>query len=382
MREDQGRQDRQEKKVVVIGGGSGTDAMLACLRDYACRLTVLVSTFDSDAQLRGHEQNHERKHDGGTDSPTSGPANGEGEGGPEADGRRPGLLVDGVPGSLLALGADPATKEIMERLFAYPLSQPVGGAYTFGNLFLSTLAEITGGAELAMRAATRVLNVQGEVLPLTLRPCPLVARLNDDTEVQVSSPTELQAAAAKSGLRAVRLALPTPALDAALHAIRQADIVVLGPADLYFNVLAPLQLDGMGEALADSRAAKIFVCNTLTQPHTTDGWPASRFIRAVLESAGRQNLLDYVIVNSGPLAVDALAMSAARGCFPVEVDLDECFSLGVNVIVRPVVQPGTVRHDPEKLVRTILFLGGWRSAKRVGKRHPSVAGAPPEEVRH
>ena len=329
-----------EKRVVVIGGGAGTEITLAGLKRYTSQLTALISTFDTSA--RGQWQS------GGNGDPSA----------------------DEVHNSLLALGADAPTTQIMQRLFAYQLVQSAASdIHTFGNLFLSALTDITGGADSALQAASRVLNVQGQVLPITLEPSPLIAHLNDASQKIVSTPAELIQASSGSGLRHISLARNGPALSAALSAMRSADIIVLGPADFYFNLLAPLQLEGVAESLAASKAIKIFVCNIFTQPNTTDRWPASRFIRVMLDSMGGPGSLDYVIVNSTSLAVDALTVKAARGYFPVCLDLEECLSTGLNVIMRPVASPATLCHDPEKLARTILFLGGWRSARRTEKHH-------------
>lgn len=332
----------QDKKVVVIGGGAGTDIILAGLKHYTSRLTALVSTFDASSRARG------RNTEGISKSPSA----------------------DDVHSSLLALGADASTTQIMKSLFAYQLTHPTErDGYTFGNLLLLALTEITGGADLALQAAARVLNVQGQVLPITLQPCPLVAHLDDGSEVMVDTPADLIAAAEGRGLGYVNLAQRTTALVTALQTIRSADIIVLGPTDFHFNLLAPMQVDGVVEALAESEAVKIFVCNILTQPHTTDGWYASRFMRVMLDSLGGAGSLDYVIVNSTSLAIDALAAKAAKGYFPVQLDLEECLSMGLNVIVRPVASPATLHHDAEKLVRTILFLGGARVARRSEKQN-------------
>jgi uncharacterized cofD-like protein len=335
----------QEKNVVVIGGGPGTDVVLVGLKRYTSQLTALVSTFDASWR-RQHES--------------------------EDVGVQPG---DNVRSSLLALGTNPSTTLIMERLFAYRFSGlPDNGNKTFGNLFLSALTDITGGTDLALRAAAQVLNVQGEVLPVTLQECPLVAELNDGREVTVSTSAELSVASAVVGLRDVRLAFPAMALDAVVQAIGQADIIVFGPADLYFGLLAPLQLQGLRDALAASDAVKIFICNLMGQPNTTGNWPASRFIRAIVGQLGSQTSLDCVIVNSAPLPPEVLASKAEDGAFPVHFDLDECLSLGLNVIVRPVASSESLLHDPEKLARTILFLGGGRSARKVEKRRvPTTA---------
>jgi len=124
----------------------------------------------------------------------------------------------------------------------------------------------------------------------------------------------------------------------------------------------------MREALAASSAVKIFVCNTMTQRNTTNGWPASRFIRTLLAYTGGLGSLDCVIINSAPLPQEMLNTQHSGGSNPVRFDLDECLSLGLNVIVRPVTSPGSAFHDPEKLARTILFLGGGRTAKRSDKK--------------
>lgn len=334
----------QEKNVVVIGGGPGTDIALTGLKRYTSRLTALIST--PHIAPHGQSQFSENEQGAHLYHPT-----------------------DEVRSSLLALGADSATTLIMARLFAHRLARSADlGASTFGNLFLSVLAEITGSIELALQAAARVLNVQGQVLPLTLHNSPLVAVLNDGTEVVVNSPAELQAAAAEAGLSYLRRDGPGPLLDAARQAIENADIIVLGPADFHFNLVAPLLLDGLGEALAESSAVKIFVCNTMTQPHITTGWAASRFIHEMLGYLGERVSLDCVIVNSTPFPSDLLARKAEKGIFPVEFDLDACLSMGLNVIVRPVATPQSLLHDPEKLARTILFLGGGRSARRADRR--------------
>jgi uncharacterized cofD-like protein len=337
------------KNVVVIGGGPGTDVALMGLKRYTSRLTALISTFDArERQQHANGSNgHGNGHAGGRESQT----------------------VDEVRSSLLALGADADTVRIMERLFDYRSAHWTGlEDYTFGNLFLSALTEITGGADLALQAASQVLNVQGRVLPVTLHECRLVAELNDGSEVRVANPAEMVQASSEVGLRRLLLDRPTPALTAALQAIREADIIVLGPSDFYFSILAPLQLEGMTDAIADSEAVKIFICNMLTQPHTTHDWPVSRFIRAVQSHMGGPGSLDCVIVNSTPLSPDELASQAEAGGFPVRFDLDECLSLGLNVIMRPVASSQSLLFDPEKLARTILFLGGGRSGRNTDKR--------------
>jgi uncharacterized cofD-like protein len=285
---------------------------------------------------------------------------------------------DELRSSLLALGADPATTQIMERLFAYRVAAPGGqDGPSFGNLFLRALTEIMGTTDQALQAATQVLNVQGRVLPLTLHETSLLAELPDGREVVVRSPAELSALAAQGRLRNVRPSHPAPILDAALQAIQDAHIIVLGPSDLFFNVVGPLQLDELRAALTASSAVKIFVCNILTQPHITAGWTCSRYIRHVLSYLGGPGHLDYAVINSTPPAAEALEREAAGGAQPVALDLEECLSLGLDIIVRPIARADTLQHDGEKLARTILFLGG----ERVQRKTPAGLERPADPAR-
>jgi uncharacterized cofD-like protein len=333
----------QQKKIVAIGGGAGTDMLLAGLKRYTSRLTALISTFDASSH----------HHEGGD---------------------KPGPLADELRSSLLALGADQPTTRLMERLFNHHLASPPGPeSSSFGNLFLSALTGITGTPDLALQAAAQVLNIRGQVLPVTIHECSLVAELDDGSEATVSTPAGLIAAASEAGLRRVRLAESAPLLRAAEEATLQADIVVFGPADFHFNVAAPLLVDGMAGALAASRAVKVFVCNILTQPNTTGSWSASHFIRELLSYLGENVSIDYVIVNSAPLSPAALARSAAKGAFPVTLDLEACLSLGMDVIVRPVASPDRLLHDPQKLARTILFLAAGPPARRTTRPQPHTS---------
>jgi uncharacterized cofD-like protein len=324
------------KAIVVLGAGPGTDILLRGLKRYTDRLTALVSTFDAGRR-------------GGTGDALAG-------------------AEDLVGASLLALGADAHTSAIMERLFAYQVSSAGDPAQrTFRHLFLSALADIMGATDLGAQAATQVLNVQGRVIPLTVGDCPLALELFDGRVLRVRSPADLAAAALRGPIRDLRLARPTAAPADALAAIRQADVIVFGASDLHFNLLAPLQLDGLRAAIAASRAAKIYVCNLVAAPGPTAAWPASRFVRRVLEALGGPGALDFVIINSATLDPALLARGPSPGVSPVKLDLDECLSLGVNIIARPVLAAGTLQHDAEKLARTILFLTGDRAQRAVAR---------------
>ena len=152
----------KDKNIVVIGGGEGTNIVLSGLKRYTSQLTALISTFDATTRRRSHplaeagtSQPAEKMPAGWLIPPT---------GGPLVLPDQPATRLDEVRGSLIALGADKATAQIMERLFAYHLAHPIELSTDFGDLFLAALAEISGGALPAMQAAAQVLNVQGKSL--------------------------------------------------------------------------------------------------------------------------------------------------------------------------------------------------------------------------
>ncbi len=330
----------------------GTNIVLSGLKRYTSQLTALISTFNAVSQTRTYTPGN------ASVSQTRGE----------------------VRGSLIALSANKTTTQIMERLFAHHLAHPIEISADFGDLFLSALLEISGGADLAMQAAAHVLKVHGSVFPITLDECSLIAELEDDTEAIVTTSQELKAVASKVGLRGVRLSGQVAPLDAALEAIERADIVVLGPADFYFGVLAPLQIEGISEALASSRAIKIFVCPLMTQPHLTPGWTASDFMRAVLGYIGGPHVLRCAIANSAILPHEKIVEREEQGSHAVHLDLEECFTLGMNVIVRPVVAHDSLLHDPDKLARTIIFLSGGRSSRSTDRSSFLMRGPAVREI--
>lgn len=333
------------KSIVVIGGGPDTSALLAGLKRHAARLAVLVSPF---------ERSIHNPHDGES----------------SVD------VANHLRGSLLALGADPRSTVIMERLLDYRFSTTPGLAErTFGNLLLLALTEITGTFDLALEAISRVLNIEGRLLSITSDCCSLVVELADGSEREVTSPEELSAAASKAGsVRGLRLSQPVKAMDEALATIRDADIVVLGPADLYFNVLAPLLVEGVSEALAESHAVKVYVCPLTAQPNTTAGWAASRFIRSVLSHTAGSGSIQYVIVNSASMYVGKTEQELPGG-LAVPFDLEACLSLGPSILARPVASAHSGEFDPERLARTIMFLGDWHPARRSQKSRTTPAGS-------
>jgi len=223
------------------------------------------------------------------------------------------------------------------------------------------LSDVAGGLDKALPAAGRVLAVRGMVLPSTLRPTRLAARLSDGRRVVGETRVSL------SGGRIRRVGLipsDPPAAPGVLEAIEEADLVVLGPGSLYTSVVPPLLVKGVAQALARARGLRVYVCNVMTQPGETDRYTAADHLRAVLDHCravfGRGDpWVDVMLVNGDPFPAKVVRYYARTHSLPVEPPREAVLD-GVRV-VRGTLAEGTggrplARHSPARLAKAIMEL--------------------------
>jgi uncharacterized cofD-like protein len=305
--------------VVVIGGGTGLSTMLRGLKSRTSNLTAIVTVSDdggSSGRLR---------HDLG-------------------------IVPPGDLRSCLVALAD--TEPLMEKLFQYRFLEAGDlSGHSFGNLFLAAMTRVVGGdIELALQESSKVLAVRGQVLPSSATSVKLSAEMTDGTIVNGESKIPF----ARKFIKRVKIEPPdVRAVQSALAAIREADIVVLGPGSLYTSVIPTLLVREIAEALRHTRAVRMYVCNVMTQPGETDRYTASDHVRALFDHAGT-GIIDYVLVNVDQIASCLLENYAKEGACPVEADIAELERLGVKVVQAPMVsETNWVRHDPESLSKVI-----------------------------
>lgn len=306
-------------KIVVIGGGTGLSVLLRGLKEYTSNLTAIVTVAD----------------DGGS----SGRLRGE-----------LGILPPGdIRNCLVAL----ADKEpLMEELLQYRFTAGEMAGHSIGNLLLAALTEITGGIDHAVRGLSKVLAVRGHVLPATLTDVTLCAEMADGTVVQGQSKVSRGAGQIKRVFLKPARCLP---MAEALVAIRSADAVVLGPGSLYTSIIPNLLVKGIPEALARTRAIKIYVCNVMTQPGETGGYTASAHLQAIQNHAGK--FIDYTVVNTGQIPFKLRARYRQEGAEPVVADFEEIEKLGIAAVGEDLThQTEVVRHHPDKLAQVIVRL--------------------------
>jgi len=259
------RRDRGPN-IVTIGGGHGLSTLLRGLKAHTRNLTAVVTVAD----------------DGGSSGKLR---------------ESFGILPPGdIRNCLAALSND---ETMLTQLFQYRFSgSPDLEGHSFGNLFITALADITGSFESAVVESGRVLSVNGRVLPSTLHDVKLVASMelpNSLNEVRVVGESKIPAMAGK--VRRVWLEPDTaPAFPPVIKALLSADVIVVGPGSLYTSLLPNLLVNDLLASLRVSQAIKIYVCNIATQQGETDAFTTYDHVRA-LEGYVGADLFDVILCN-------------------------------------------------------------------------------------
>jgi len=265
--------------------------------------------------------------------------------------RMRGLLPPGdVRNCLVALSGK---RNVLSKLFQYRFDGERGlGGHAVGNLMLAALTELRGDFMEAVQLSERLLEARGRVLPCTLSPVELVAELEDQTRIV----GERKIARARSRVRRVSLQpqLPPPS-EGVIEAIEAADLIAVGPGSLYSSVLPNLLVDGVAQALRETRALKVLVANLMTQPGETDGMDCVEHVRAVIEHVGP--VIDVVLLNGRRPTEEQLQAYRRKSQYPVEVDRRRLIELGVIPVEADLLKEGLrIRHDSRKVARCLLQL--------------------------
>lgn len=278
--------DRIGVKIAVIGGGTGSFTLLSQLKHYTKHVTALVNMAD--------------------------------------DGGSTGVLRDelGVlpPGDVRQCLVALSESERVRELFNYRFDGGTFEGHAFGNLFLTALEKMTGSFASAVETAGEVLNIVGEVHPVTLDKVTLVMKQSNGAVTE----GEFEIGHADFGVstRPEMELQPKAELNpAAREAIMQADLVVIAPGNMYGSLAPALIVPGMSEALNATKAKKVYVCNLVTKPGQTDDFDVADYAGEI-ERFGDFRL-DYVLYNEDKPADDLLERYAKDGEFRVKYDTDE-----------------------------------------------------------
>ena len=208
---------------------------------------------------------------------------------------------------LVALSANRQVNRTLRALFEYRFDRGAElNGHSFGNLFLTALTELTGSVELAILEASRLLNIRGTVLPVTTDNVRLCATLEDGTLITGEGKIDVRTVKPELGIRRVFLSPEATIYGPVDQAIRNADVLVIGPGDLYTSIIPNLLVRGVPEAIRACKGVRIFICNLMTKHGETDGFTAARFVAEIYRYLGSSEALDSVIVNTGAFPEELL----------------------------------------------------------------------------
>jgi uncharacterized cofD-like protein len=306
-------------KIAAIGGGTGMPNVLRGMKKYTANLSAIVTVAD----------------DGGSSGRLR---------------KDYGIIPPGDIRNCIVALADEET--LIGKLFQYRFGKKGELAgHSFGNLFITAMSHVVGDMPSAINESSKVLAIHGQVHPVTLANITLKAKLKDGRRITGES----NIPKAKGAIERVYISpancVPYPA---AIDAIKNADVVVIGPGSLYTSIIPNLIVDGVGKAMRNKRSLKIYICNIMTQQGETDGYKVSDHIKAMFAHAG-EGILDYVIANNKAPSRDVAKRYAREKAYPVEIDRHEIQRLGVKLIEGALFDDGKfIRHSPEILAGLIM----------------------------
>jgi uncharacterized cofD-like protein/HAD superfamily hydrolase (TIGR01549 family) len=323
-------------KIVCIGGGTGQSVLLSGLRKYTTDLTAIVAVTDS--------------------------------------GRSTGILREDfdilAPGDirncLVSLSNSP---KLMKDLFKYRFESETSSVYdgmNFGNLFITALTKLNNNDfAKAIKEASKILKIDGKVLPSTLKNTHVCAELTNN-EILEGEANIARTYGKMKKIKTLFLKHPARVNPDCVSEINDADLIVLGPGGLYTSVIVNLLPKGMRDAIEKSKAKKVYVVNAATQVGVTDGFDLFMHVQEVEKYLGK-NVLDYVVINGKPPRKELIKRYEREGAKYLFVDDSqvEKISKTAKVIISDLIQeepdeeydkPLYIRHDSKKLAKTVIGL--------------------------
>jgi uncharacterized cofD-like protein len=349
--------------IVSIGGGTGLSTLLSGLKQYVGKdgpcwietLTAVVTVTDdggSSGRLREEFQ----------------------------------ILPPGdLRNCMVALAED---EHLLTRLFQYRFKSDGDlSGHSFGNIFLAALTGVTGDFLEAIKVTSEVLAIKGRIFPATMEDVALVAELEDGRVIE----GETKIVESRSRIKRLRLSCEDcKPLPETIEAIKQADLITIGPGSLYTSIIPNLLVEHIAEAISESKGVKVYICNIMTQPGETEGFTVEDHLAELFGYSPRL-ALDYVIVNSTPIGSALKEKYLADGAVQVQFGAEAQDALSADSRVRlaldgqtkpPTVVLGDllnedrlVRHDPHKLAGLLLKIHRAELTRLLLEAHEAERGA-------
>ncbi len=320
-------------RIVALGGGTGLSALLRGLKDHVMSqrdqhssqgrpiadLAAIVTVTD-DGGSSGRLRRENR------------------------------ILPPGdIRNCMVALSKDEA---LMGRLFQYRFHLGRGlRGHNFGNLFLAALTHVTGDFAEAVRVSSKVLAIRGRIFPSTLSNIHLVAKLANGKLVR----GETNISKSQVPIRKIELSSRrVHPLPEALEAIREADLILMGPGSLYTSVIPNLLIPEIAQAISRSKAPRVYIANLMTQPGETTNYTLSEHLRAIQRHV-KNRVIDWVVANRQTVSPEVASRYRAQGAAPVIVDASNMVKCKVQFVLDNLLEEhGVIRHNSPRLARLLI----------------------------
>ncbi|MBD7937040.1 MULTISPECIES: gluconeogenesis factor YvcK family protein [Cytobacillus] len=312
----------RKPRVVIIGGGTGLPVLLRGLKKYPLDLTAIVTVAD----------------DGGS------------------SGRLREELNIPPPGDIRnVLAALSDVEPLVEEMFQhrFKTSNELSG-HSLGNLILAAMTSITGDFVHAIQEMSKVLNVNGRVLPAAEQSVVLHAEMEDGSIVSGESKIPYSGKKIKKVFLTPETVSP---LSETIEAIREADLIIIGPGSLYTSILPNLLVPSVGKEVCRSHAKKLYICNLMTQAGETLDYRASDHVQAIFDHMA-EPCLDLILVNHEEIPEDIQERYEEQRAKPVYYDRDRLVEQGLQVLQGEIVslEKGAIRHKTNEVAKMIYQL--------------------------
>lgn len=325
------------KKVVVIGGGTGTFTLLSSLSNKGYDLSALLTMVD----------------DGGSNKVLRDEF---------------GLLpTSGIRLAMVALSSEPS---LLRELFTYRFSKGTGiSGMTFGNLFLAAVTDIVGSQEKAIEATNKLLSVKGEIIPISYGDVKLVAEFENGLKVVGEHEIDEPKHDGKLRIKTLTTEPKAQINPQAEKEILSADVIILGPGDFYTNTIANLVIEGVVPAIMKSKAKVIFITNLMSKYGEAYNYKASDYINDLGKYMPAERLDTILINNDMDYPKSALEKYEEEQSIPVEDDLND--SLKAKIARAPLVLKKELKpQEGDVLKRSIIR----HSKKKLGEELQKIIG--------
>jgi uncharacterized cofD-like protein len=327
----------KSKKVVTIGGGTGSFMLLTGLKNYPIEISAIVSMAD--------------------------------------DGGSTGILRDelGVlpPGDVRqCLAALSGASDIMRQLMSYRFEEGGLKGHNFGNLLLSALEKITGNFSAGVEEAAKILSIKGEVIPVTNDEANLFMLLKNGNLLKGENEINHNFEIEKNGIKKNYLEPRARANKEAVRKILEADLIVIGPGNHYCSILPNFLVEGISEALRKTKAKVVYNCNLVNKKGHTENFSLDDYVQAINRQIGKERI-DFVTFNAKEPGKNLIKKYREKKELLVEFRQKQIKKRHYRVIKTDLLSDkkvthskadavastrALIRHDSEKLARVLMVI--------------------------